>query len=270
MRKILIPFVILITINCYAFVNNLTVSTNSNILIIRWEGPTNYTEGTLYYNIYSSKDEPSIRNNKISGIEKFDLVRTFQYSTNNIIFSFPTTLFDRYYIVIPITNGKSILDWNYNIIPQPESLKELSKKDNIITNQLTNQPTNQQEIKPQPSKQPQESIPQSQPITTNTQITITPQETTNKITLSPNTELGLIIKNFFLKKDYKTSLQKLSELLQTTDSNEEQELIKLYIARCYYALNKKRKAIYILLNINSEEVKPLAEFWLNRYSKYFH
>lgn len=266
MRTILTTLIILITINCHGFIENLSISTNSNTLILKWQGPSNYTEGSLYYSIYSTQHEPSIRNNKISDIEKFDLIGIIQYSTNNTTFSFSTSLFNRYYLIIPVTNGKSILDCNYNIIPPPNSLTKLSEKNSTSTNQFLT--TNQQEPNPLPFTQSQEVISSS--IFTNilSQTTLSPENQT-KPTISSK-ELGQIIKEFFLKKDFKTSLAKLSNLLQTTLSNEEQDLIKIYIARCYYALNKKRKAIYILLSINSEEVKPLAEFWLDRYSKYFH
>lgn len=264
--KILFLILLSIMLSNYSegFINNLSITTNSNIIIISWETPSNYTESTLYYNIYSSKNQPTIKNQKISGIEEFELLGTLRYSSTNTSLSFSTTTFDRYYIIIPVTNGKSIVDWISNIIPTPNSAIEQSK--------ITTQPT-QQQIQTQQTNLPKETILISQPkpqpqIITQPKLTNS-QENSKILTLSPNTELGYIIKNFFLKRDYKTSLEKLNELFQITESDEEKDLIKIYTARCYYAINKKRKAIYILLSINSEEVKPLAEFWLNRYSRYF-
>lgn len=78
-----------------------------------------------------------------------------------------------------------------------------------------------------------------------------------------------VISKHFLRGQYELALAKLKSIRENSKDFEEREYIDVYIARCYYALNSKRRSIFILLNIRSEKVKPLAEFWLQRYVKYF-
>lgn len=237
---------ILVTISSlFGYVYNITVSTNlkDNLIVIEWYGPTNFTE-SLYYNVYSSTNELIIQNNRPANLTDFQILGIIQYSTNNYRYSITDILqLNTKYVIIPVVNGEYIYENIIaNVIPQIKH----STNTNITTNIVSTQ-TNLQ---------------------TNVSLT---KISTNNITehTDKSLELNKIVRDYFLKRDYKTTLEKLRIIREEVETQEQRDLINVYIARSYYALNKRKKAIYILLRITSEEVKPLAEFWLNRFSKHY-
>lgn len=250
----------------YSLVYNLSSKTNStnNTITIEWYGPTNYIEGSLYYNIYSSTNQVVITNDKIQNIFDFELLTTIPYSTNAEKLFFSDTLSNKTYIIIPIINGKYIYTFVSNVVPYPLITQDTQKTLSIETPKVSSN-TNLGNV-----------LMTNTNIITNVSKTNTQtneSEKSEKIMEYPllpeDTKFSKIVSTYFLKKDYKKALYKFKEIRENVENLEDKEYIDLYIARCYYSLGKKRKAIYILLNIKSNEVKPLAEFWLNRFSKYF-
>ncbi|MFN4245098.1 MAG: hypothetical protein ACK4F9_02985 [Brevinematia bacterium] len=256
MVRIIITSIILTVVtlvNVNGFVYNLEVMTNkeNSEIKIKWFGPTNYTESTLFYNVYYSSNKPILKDNKIVNIYDFDILSTLEYKTNNIIFSVTDKLSNNYYLIIPITNGTYIYTYLQNTLPQID-VKNIMKT------------TEQIELS-------QANLNYSME-TNRTNITVTNIiETSKEYNAIPyeGEDLKKIVINYFLKRKYKIAIEKLKYLKESVEETEKKEYIDIYIARCYYAIGKKRKALYILLNIKSDNLKSLAEFWLNRYSRYF-
>ncbi len=247
--KITISFLIILLTplisNCFVYNINVTTNEKNEEIKIEWYGPTNYLEGSLFYNVYYSTNVPKLKNNKIVNIYDFELLSTLEYKTNNTIFSVNSKVSNNNYVIIPITNGVYIYNYIQNTVPKIQIEEGIIEK--LPVTNLTYTPTN---------------------------ITTTNLQSYNISTQKEheeNEELKSIVLNLFLKKKYKLALEKLKQLRELSNEKEEKVYIDMYIARCYYALNKKRKAIYILLNLetDNENLKSLINFWLDRYSRYF-
>lgn len=261
-RLILLVFLFIVASTSFGYVYNLVSSTNleNNLILIQWYGPTNLIGG-LYYNVYSSTNELTIQNNRPVNLTDFQILGILKYSTNDSRYSITDSLQpNKKYVIIPVLNGEYIYEnIRANVIPQTQ----FPTNTNIITNLYTNQL----------------QVNTNTNIVTNTVLTQTNLQTnvslaeisTNNTMEYKDKSLGLskIIREYFLKRDYRASLEKLRVIREEVETQEQRDLIDVYIARSYYALNKRKKAIYILLRITSEEVRPLAEFWLDRFSKYY-
>lgn len=261
-KLILLVFLVTIASTSFGYVYNLVSSTNlkDNLILIQWYGPTNLT-GSLYYNVYSSTNELTIQNNRPINLTDFQIIGTLKYSTNDSRYSITDSLQpNKKYVIIPVLNGEYIYEnISANVIPQTQfptntnittSLYTDQLKVNTNTNIVTNTILTQINL--------QTNIPSAKISTDNT------MEYTDK-----SSGLSKIVREYFLKRDYRTALEKLRLIREEVETQEQRDLIDVYIARSYYALNKRKKAIYVLLRITSEEVRPLAEFWLDRFSKYY-
>lgn len=230
-------------------VSNLNCSVTNSSMRLEWYQPRNYTNAYLYYNVYSSSNSPKFDNGIFVNFLDFDLIGVVKYSTNNPLSFVISNCPKYYYLVLPATNGVFVYDDFYSlVIPKITNTNFISNTNFTFIVKETNQ------------------IRMSEVSNVTIEKTTNVLEKSNTVYLD---KLGYILKTFFFKGKYRASLDKLIEIRSNVSNDEERELIDLYIARCYYALGKKRKAIRILLNINDPEIREMSEFWLNRFSRYF-
>ncbi|MCX8029769.1 MAG: hypothetical protein N2712_07240 [Brevinematales bacterium] len=245
MRFVISLLLVMISTFSFGFVYNISYFTNANNIVVEWLGPTNVS-GSLYYNIYSSTNKPKVVGKKIVNFEELNLIKVVQFSTNLQKFYFTDELqSNTYYTVIPVFDGRYVYDYiDLSIIPSKLVVSLSNYETNLVfvspiqTNVLSVTQTNFVDF----------SVQQDD--------------------FSEELDFKKVLRDYFLKKDYKLTISRLKEIRKNTQNDIDRDYINLYLARSYYAINKKRKAIYILLNIKSDEVRPLAEFWLDRFSRY--
>ncbi len=240
------------------FVSNLDYSATGSIVEIKWYQPENFTNAYLYYNIYFSSTQPRYTNGYFENFLDFNLIGVVEYSTNRLKkFVFTNHQNGYYYLVLPVTNGFFVLEDFYSlVVPKMVSIStpnqsnltvfQASQNNNVISNRF---------------------VDSSQPIG----ITIDSLPDTSLSSISEDFEYKLrrVLSDYFFKGRYKISLDKLILLRDEASNEKEISLVDLYIARCYYAIGKKRKAMRILLQISDLEIRDIAEFWLNRFARYF-
>ncbi|MGC8870480.1 MAG: hypothetical protein ACP5PT_05270, partial [Brevinematia bacterium] len=207
---------------------------------------------------YRSFTKPLLEGKKILNFLDLEFMGVVNYSVdkNLLVFQDILTNTNVFYVVLPVSNGVFIYDnVELNILPTLSITKTFTSNLNSFSNTNLSLITNNLTL-----------------IEVKTNIS----DETNKLILDEEKSIDEYDKNFseilnkyFLKGYYSIALEKFYELRDSVNTLEEREMIDIYISRCYYAMNKKRKSIYILLRIKSDNVKPIADFWLNRFSKYF-
>jgi hypothetical protein len=236
------------------FVSNLDCSVDGSKIEIKWYQPENFTNTYLYYNVYFSSTIPRYTNDSFENFLDFNLIGVVKYSTNGFTkFVFTNHQSNYYYLVLPVTNGFFVFEDFYSLVLPKISGANITNTTNFSLSNIV-------------------SIP-SQFVISNKAMNITTTNLSN-ISVLPTSDdfdhrLGEILNDYFFKGKYEISLEKLISLRDEIYDEREKSIVSLYIARCYYAMGKKRKAIRILLQINDPEIKDIAEFWLNRFSRYF-
>ncbi len=82
-------------------------------------------------------------------------------------------------------------------------------------------------------------------------------------------DFKVVLRDYFFKGRYRDTIEILNRILEEDIEEDMRDLIKVYLARSYYSIGKKRKALRILIDITSENIREISEFWLNRFSRYF-